>query len=128
MAINPNMAPRVRPLISCWRKYSIPRELPLPSISPFEPWRRPSVVTDNLTHAIDKPQQLRNRHRRALNIDPTTSQSKFRVIARDGAARRLAARRLIFAAASGCAVFVQPCTDHRRAARSAGVALARFGP
>src|SRR6266851_341195 len=60
MAINPNMAPSVRPLISCWRKYSIPRELPLPSISPFEPGRRPTVVGDNLTHAIDKPQQSRH--------------------------------------------------------------------
>src|SRR5258707_5530207 len=66
MAINPNMAPRVRPLISCWIKYSIPRELPLPSISPFEPGRRPTVVGDNLTHAIDKPQQLRHQ---AVTVD-----------------------------------------------------------
>src|SRR6266403_2990977 len=30
MAISPNMAPKVRPLMSCWRKYSIPNELPSP--------------------------------------------------------------------------------------------------
>src|SRR6266849_3999574 len=58
MAIRPNMAPKVRPLISCWIKYSIPSEL-LPAIAPFEPWRRPHVVCLHLKHASCGPQHLR---------------------------------------------------------------------
>src|SRR6266851_9465819 len=62
MAISPNMAPKVRPLMSCWRKYSIPNELPSPRSRHSKRGASLHILYGHLTHAIAGLQQRENRN------------------------------------------------------------------
>src|SRR5438045_3716588 len=61
MAISPNMAPKVRPLMSCWRKYSIPNELPSPRSRHSKRGASLHLLYGHLTHAIAGLQQQGNK-------------------------------------------------------------------